>query len=140
MRIFRSPFAAHKVFRASSLPGSLKTVAIANQHRRFSDKKIFSGHMSEIDFAKRKRTWWKECVVYQVCRTLLALTLIAVSATNVLQIYPASFQDTNDDGFGDIKGITSRLDYLKALGSKAYLKMSLTWLTCCSRRDLALPK
>ncbi|KAI4746916.1 alpha-glucosidase [Aureobasidium sp. EXF-12298] len=47
---------------------------------------------------------------------MLAIALIAVSATNVLQIYPASFQDTNDDGFGDVKGITSRLDYLKALG------------------------
>ncbi|ETN42374.1 uncharacterized protein HMPREF1541_01528 [Cyphellophora europaea CBS 101466] len=40
--------------------------------------------------------WWKEAVVYQ--------------------IYPASFQDTNGDGWGDVKGITSRLDYLKSLG------------------------
>lgn len=40
--------------------------------------------------------WWKESVVYQ--------------------IYPASFQDTNGDGWGDVKGITSRLDYLKSLG------------------------
>jgi hypothetical protein len=77
MRIFRSPLAANKIFRASSLPGSLRTIATANQHRRFSDKRILSGHMSEIDFAKRKRTWWKECVVYQVCRILLALALIA---------------------------------------------------------------
>ncbi|KAK7951410.1 glycoside hydrolase family 13 protein [Apiospora aurea] len=42
------------------------------------------------------RTWWKESIVYQ--------------------IYPASFQDTNDDGHGDVRGITSRLDYLKLLG------------------------
>jgi hypothetical protein len=140
MRIFRSPFAAHKIFRASSLPGSLRTIATANQHRRFSDKKSCSGHMSEIDFAKRKRTWWKECVVYQVRRTLSALAPITASVTDVLQIYPASFQDTNDDGFGDVKGITSRLDYLKALGSKAYLQMSITWLTSYSRRDLALPE
>ena len=27
-------------------------------------------------------------------------------------IYPRSFQDTNDDGIGDLPGITSRLDYL----------------------------
>ncbi|OAP60793.1 hypothetical protein AYL99_05795 [Fonsecaea erecta] len=40
--------------------------------------------------------WWKEAVIYQ--------------------IYPSSFQDTNGDGWGDVKGITSRLDYLKALG------------------------
>lgn len=40
--------------------------------------------------------WWKEAVVYQ--------------------IYPASFYDTNGDGWGDIKGITAKLDYLKELG------------------------
>ena len=36
--------------------------------------------------------WWANAVVYQ--------------------IYPRSFQDSNNDGMGDIKGITSRLDYL----------------------------
>ncbi|WP_330948817.1 glycoside hydrolase family 13 protein [Virgibacillus sp. MG-45] len=40
--------------------------------------------------------WWKESVVYQ--------------------IYPRSFQDSNGDGIGDIRGIISRLDYLKELG------------------------
>ncbi|RVX67904.1 hypothetical protein B0A52_08509 [Exophiala mesophila] len=40
--------------------------------------------------------WWKEAVIYQ--------------------IYPSSFQDTNGDGWGDVKGITSRVDYLKSLG------------------------
>ena len=42
------------------------------------------------------RKWWKEAVVYQ--------------------IYPRSFKDSNGDGIGDLKGITSRLDYLKSLG------------------------
>ncbi len=42
------------------------------------------------------RRWWKEAVVYQV--------------------YPRSFQDTNGDGIGDLRGITSRLDYLSDLG------------------------
>ncbi|MEC6748810.1 alpha-glucosidase [Marinilactibacillus sp. XAAS-LB27] len=42
------------------------------------------------------KTWWKEEVVYQ--------------------IYPKSFYDTNDDGIGDIKGITEKLDYLNSLG------------------------
>ena len=32
------------------------------------------------------------------------------------QIYPRSFQDSNNDGIGDLKGITKRLDYLKHLG------------------------
>jgi len=40
--------------------------------------------------------WWKNAVVYQ--------------------IYPRSFADSNGDGFGDLPGIESRLDYLAALG------------------------
>ncbi|MCI9442288.1 MAG: alpha-glucosidase [Ruminococcus sp.] len=43
-----------------------------------------------------EKKWWKESVVYQ--------------------IYPRSFCDSNGDGIGDLKGITSRLDYLKELG------------------------
>ncbi len=40
--------------------------------------------------------WWKNAVVYQ--------------------IYPKSFQDSNNDGVGDLQGIISRLDYLQKLG------------------------
>ncbi|WP_342504937.1 alpha-glucosidase [Sporosarcina sp. FSL K6-2383] len=43
-----------------------------------------------------KKTWWKEAVSYQV--------------------YPRSFQDSNGDGVGDLRGIISKLDYLKELG------------------------
>jgi maltose alpha-D-glucosyltransferase/alpha-amylase len=41
------------------------------------------------------------------------------------QIYPQSFQDTNNDGIGDIKGIIKRLDYLQSLG------ISAIWLNPC---------
>ena len=41
----------------------------------------------------------------------------------VYQIYPRSFQDTNGDGIGDLKGITSRLDYLADLG------VDVVWLS-----------
>ena len=37
-------------------------------------------------------------------------------STNIYQIYPRSFQDGNGDGMGDLKGIITRLDYLKDLG------------------------
>ncbi len=43
-----------------------------------------------------EKKWWHSSVVYQ--------------------IYPRSFCDSNNDGIGDIKGITSKLDYLKELG------------------------
>ena len=49
------------------------------------------------------KTWWKESVVYQ--------------------IYPRSFCDSNGDGIGDIKGITSKLPYLKELG------INVIWLS-----------
>jgi alpha-glucosidase len=37
----------------------------------------------------------------------------------VYQIYPRSFQDSNDDGVGDLTGIRARLDHLQALGVDA---------------------
>ena len=43
--------------------------------------------------------WWKHAVLYE--------------------IYPRSFQDSDGDGIGDIKGMTSRLDYLHDLGIDA---------------------
>jgi alpha-glucosidase len=43
--------------------------------------------------------WWRHGVFYQ--------------------IYPRSFQDSNDDGVGDIRGIIDRLPYLQALGIDA---------------------
>ena len=43
--------------------------------------------------------WWRGAVIYQ--------------------IYPRSFQDSNGDGVGDLPGITTRLEYLKALGVDA---------------------
>lgn len=37
--------------------------------------------------------------------------------STVYQIYPRSFYDTNGDGFGDLKGVTAKLDYIKELGA-----------------------
>lgn len=41
----------------------------------------------------------------------------------IYEIYPKSFQDSNGDGWGDLKGVTQRLDYLKELG------VDYLWLT-----------
>jgi oligo-1,6-glucosidase len=48
------------------------------------------------------KIWWKEAIAYQ--------------------IYPRSFKDSNNDGIGDIPGITSKIPYLKNLG------IDLIWL------------
>jgi oligo-1,6-glucosidase len=50
-----------------------------------------------------KKSWWKESVVYQ--------------------IYPRSFADSNGDGVGDLRGIISKLNYLKELG------VDVVWLS-----------
>ncbi len=41
------------------------------------------------------------------------------------EIYPQSFKDSNSDGIGDIRGIISKLDYIKELGANA------VWLNPC---------
>lgn len=50
-----------------------------------------------------KKKWWHDKVAYQ--------------------IYPKSFLDTNGDGIGDLRGIISKLDYLKDLG------VDIIWLS-----------
>lgn len=60
----------------------------------------------ETSIYRRKimeQKWWHHSVVYQ--------------------IYPRSFQDSNQDGIGDLRGIISRLDYL------AYLGIDAIWLS-----------
>lgn len=50
-----------------------------------------------------KYAWWQEGIIYQ--------------------IYPRSFQDSNNDGIGDIPGVIGRLDYLQWLG------IDVVWLS-----------
>jgi alpha-glucosidase len=53
-----------------------------------------SGRMKQDEQA-----WWRHGIFYQV--------------------YPRSFQDSNGDGVGDLKGITARLPYIASLGVDA---------------------
>lgn len=48
-----------------------------------------------------EKHWWHKATIYQ--------------------IYPKSFADANGDGIGDLKGITSKLDYLQEFGHNCHL-------------------
>lgn len=55
--------------------------------------------MNNTSYNPNLPAWWKEAVIYQ--------------------IYPRSFKDSNGDGIGDLRGIISKLDYIKSLGVDA---------------------
>ena len=72
-------------------------------------------------------------------RTLLTLTLLVVFATSatakhnpqwlkdavIYHIYPSTYMDSDGNGIGDLKGITSRLDYIKECG------FNCIWMSPC---------
>ncbi|MDI5896740.1 glycoside hydrolase family 13 protein [Flavobacterium yafengii] len=65
----------------------------------FSTESISAQNKFVKTSQKNDSKWWKEAVVYQV--------------------YPRSFKDSDGDGVGDLKGIISKLDYIKSLGIDA---------------------
>lgn len=69
--------------------------------------------------ATSKYKWWKEAVVYQVG----SFKYLRACNEADSQIYPSTFKDSNEDGWGDIKGITSKADYIKELG------VDVVWLS-----------
>ncbi|MFV5694610.1 glycoside hydrolase family 13 protein [Flavobacterium sp. LB3P122] len=65
----------------------------------FTTESTIAQNMSVKMTQKNDPKWWKEAVVYQ--------------------IYTRSFKDSDGDGVGDLKGIISKLDYVKSLGIDA---------------------
>ena len=90
----------HRLMLAAVLGLSL---AATNQTGFAAEQNTHGKAESQAAAAENGDVWWKHAVIYE--------------------IYPRSFQDSNGDGIGDLNGITSRLDYLKALGVDAI------WLT-----------
>ena len=79
-------------------------VILAKQHTEdYNNRKDFTKLISYIKGKIMIKKWWHDKVAYQ--------------------IYPKSFLDTNGDGIGDLRGIISKLDYLKKLG------IDIIWLS-----------
>lgn len=79
-------------------------VILAKQHTEdYNNRKEFTKLISYIKGKIMIKKWWHDKVAYQ--------------------IYPKSFLDTNEDGIGDLRGIISKLDYLKKLG------IDIIWLS-----------
>lgn len=79
-------------------------VILAKQHTEdYNNRKGFTKLISYIKGKIMIKKWWHDKVAYQ--------------------IYPKSFLDTNGDGIGDLRGIISKLDYLKKLG------IDIIWLS-----------
>ncbi|MCA8833412.1 glycoside hydrolase family 13 protein [Hymenobacter pini] len=86
-----------KTHRLSRLLPLLAVLTACNQNPKTEATTAVSNNTATTDSTIAKKPgWWKETVVYQ--------------------LYPRSFQDSNGDGVGDLKGIISRLDYLKSTG------------------------
>lgn len=97
-----------KTMLDSSIMGKLKFKTLTTATAGLLDKKtvemvceMLNLEKDEVitDKGEMKEKWWKEAVIYQ--------------------IYPRSFNDSNGDGIGDLRGIIEKLDYLRDLGITA---------------------
>lgn len=87
------------------LTGSMKLKYLVPFTKKVLDEEFWDAFIALVNSEQSEEVplsgfithqWWKEAVFYQ--------------------IYPRTFMDSNQDGIGDIKGIITRLDYLKDLG------------------------
>ncbi len=82
---------------------SLTSQAQSDAAQAKQPKQAAQGKSTAVD--AQDHPWWQHAVFYE--------------------IYPRSFADSNNDGIGDLPGITSKLDYLKQLG------VDVIWITPC---------
>lgn len=77
----------------------MKPISIFTLTLLFFSMNITAQANKKLIIPAKDAKWWKEAIVYQ--------------------IYPRSFKDSDGDGVGDLKGIISKLDYIKSLGIDA---------------------
>src|SRR5438105_502424 len=79
-------------------------------------------HVKPLIPSKVLRFEWNVCHYEQFLTQADSLTLQAMNATHwftnaiIYGVNIPAFQDSNGDGFGDLNGLTNRLDYLAELG------------------------
>ena len=97
-----------KVVLTNPVVGNMKVATLAGLAKSKLDAGFFDTLLTLLNMEEDvpvvskgeiTKKWWKEAVFYQ--------------------IYPRSFCDSNGDGIGDLRGIISKLDYLKDLGVTA---------------------
>jgi oligo-1,6-glucosidase len=96
-----TPVIRHLLFLLTSL--SIATLSFAEVGSPSGDNNLVAGGPAASLVNGYQTKWWKEAIVYQV--------------------YPRSFKDSNGDGIGDLKGISSQLDYIQGLG------VNVVWLS-----------
>jgi len=95
--LFRNPIVGNIKLR--NLPSLTKNLITDDFLDTLIDILNREPELLECKVSEEKKQWWKNAVFYQ--------------------IYPRSFKDSNNDGIGDLNGITSKLDYLKDIGIDA---------------------
>jgi alpha-glucosidase len=104
MQIFSRPIAHHKRCNRTRLR-SVSALAAALLLSAFTSAQTLA-RPGWVGSGLSSQAWWQSAVIYRV--------------------QPQSFQDSDGDGVGDLRGLTQRLDYLQSIGVDAVLVESHT--------------
>lgn len=72
----------------------------------------------------------------KIAEDLTSTNIIEDNYRNYYEIYVGSFYDTNNDGIGDLKGVTKKLDYIKDLGFNGIWLMPINESTSYHKYDV----